>query len=478
MNSNFKRLLAALLALCTIVTTFTFTVAAAEYPDISTVTSATISEIKVNEPLGYKVGQDIVFKFQIKGDSSVVIAPYLYYSAVMDDGRTLTGYVEPVDGAYTVTLEGGLLRPGFVLMTVNACDANKSTLSVPAAYKCGAGAGIDDIQSIYGMPDEYSTHGDFDAFWDKTLEQLDADGGEATIQYIYYCGEYTFSGVTYDCYDVEINCPKDSYYDSINGNWCGTNHTFAYLTIPKGKTDLGFLLQYKGYDWILSAESSYTNITPTSAICDPNKIILSVSPHSIPAPHNVANETNTDYLTTDAKGVSCYKGTYYTSTLKSLYGYTDTHGKNTSENASPYTTYFKYMILRDVQAVNFLKMYFGSTGVSSTVNGVNTSAWAGLWDGTNIKTSGGSQGGFQAIAVAGLVPEVNEVYAGVPWFADQGVTSADSDRYKPTSPRNFPYGEGLRYMDTANLAARINPDCDVTINAGLIDTLVPPSTVM
>ena len=476
MKVTFNRLLAMLLAVCMAVSTLTFAAVAADYPDVSTVPSATISEIKVNEPLDYEVGEDIVFKFQIKSGSTVVTAPYLYYSAVMDDGRTLKGYVEPVDGAYTVTLEGGLLKPGFVFMTVNACDANKSTLAVPASYKCGAGANIDEIQSIYGIPSEYDTYGDFDAFWDETLAQLDAEGGEATLKYIYYCGEYTFSNVTYDCYEVEINCPKDSYYDSINGNWCGTNHVSAYLTIPKGKTDLGLKLLYKGYDWV-SASGSHKSIEPQSGICSEDCITLSVSPHSVPAPHNVPTGENASYLNSDG---TAYLASYYASNgyLNKTYGYMSSHGKNEKENASPYTTYFKYMIMRDVQAVNFLTKYFSETGVSSTLNNVDTSIFAGLWDGVNIRTSGGSQGGYQAIAVAGLVPEVNEVSATVPWFADQGATSADSERYTPSNPRNFPYGEGLRYVDTANLAAKISSDCTVTMAAGLIDDLCPPSTIM
>lgn len=463
MKVNFKRLLSCLLAVLMVVASFTFTAAAASYADVSTVTSAAISEIKVNEPLDYKVGKDIVFKFQIKSGSTVVTAPYIYYSAAMDDGRTLTGYVAPVDGAYTVTLEGGLLRPGFVLMTVKACDSSKANISYVTTYTCGAGADVDKIQSIYGMPDEYSTYGDFDAFWETTLASL----GEANISYIYDCGDYTFDGVTYDCYELEIACAKDSNYKD---SWGGDNHVMAYLTIPQGKTNLGAQVLYKGYDWI-SASGAHDNIEPQSGICNANKITLSVSPHSIPAPHNVAEADKESAWVKD----NAYIGNYYKASsggyLYDTYGYSKNHGKNEEENKNPNTTYFKYMLMRDVQAVNFLKLYFGST-----VAGYES--WAGIWDGENILTNGASQGGYQALAVAGLVPEVNSVTAGVPWFADQGVTSADSDRYKPTSPRNIPYGEGLRYVDTANLAARISTDCNVTINAGLIDTLVPPSTVM
>ncbi len=479
MKANFRRLLSCVLAVLMVVASFTFTAAAASYADVSTVSSATISEINTGNPLDYEVGEDIVAQFQIKSGSTVLTAPSVHYSAVMDDGRTLTGNVSPVDGVYTITLKGGLRRPGFVLMTVSACDANgnkytKNTTPKIEPYGFGAGADIDKIQSIYGVPDEYSDFGEFNAFWDETLAQLDAEGGEATLDYICYCGEYTFSGVKYDCYELEINCPKD---DNYKDTWGGDNHVAAYLTIPHGKTDLKAQFLYKGYDWI-SASGSHTSIEPQSSICNPNYITISVSPHSIPAPHNVAEADASSTWVSDG----AYIGDYYKNSsggyLYDTYKYTNNHGKNETENASPYTTYFKYMLMRDVQAVNFLKLYFNDTGVSGTVNGVDTSVFAGVWDGANILTSGSSQGGYQALAVAGLDSDVNSVSAGVPWFADQGVTSADSDRYKPTSPRNFPYGEGLRYVDTANLATRISKDCSVTINAGLKDSLVPPSTVM
>ena len=479
MKANFRRLLSCVLAVLMVVASFTFTAAAASYADVSTVSSATIIEINTGNPLDYEVGEDIVAQFQIKNGSTVLTAPSVHYSAVMDDGRTLTGNVSPVDGVYTITLKGGLRRPGFVLMTVSACDANgnmytKYTTPKIEPYGFGAGADIDKIQSIYGVPDEYSDFGEFNAFWDETLAQLDADGGEASINYIYKCADVTYSGVTYDCYELEINCPKD---DNYKDSWGGDNHVAAYLTIPQGKTDLKAQFLYKGYDWI-SASGLHTSIVPQSSICYPNYITISVSPHSIPAPHNVAEADASSTWVSDG----AYIGDYYKNSsggyLYDTYKYTNSHGNNTTENASPYTTYFKYMLMRDVQAVNFLKLYFNETGVSGTVNGVDTSVFAGVWDGANILTSGSSQGGYQALAVAGLDSDVNSVSAGVPWFADQGVTSADSDRYKPTSPRNFPYGEGLRYVDTANLATRISKDCNVTINAGLKDSLVPPSTVM
>ncbi len=479
-----KKLLALMLSVCMISSAFTLLpVSAAE--NATSGTAAVIKEIvgQQNNPLDYAVGEDIVFKFHIykSGTSTVMTAPYLHYSAVMDDGRTLTGYVEPdASDVFTVTLAGGLKESGFVMMTVKACNANKGTLSNVSSYMCGAGAGIDGIQSVYGKPDAYDTFGDFETFWENTLAPMDAESGSPTIKYIYYAGTVTTDGVTFDCYELEINCPTDSYYNSKNSGakeWCGTNYVSAFLTIPQGQTNLGLSLNYKGYDWI-SASGSHTSIAPQDSICTSGKITLSVSPHSVPAPHNVAeaDKADTTYVTNGA-----YNGDYYKSGgyLSKTYGYMSTHGKNLTDNADPNTTYFKYMIMRDVQAARFLMKYFAAGApIASNDQSVDTSAWAGKWNGTDVKTSGSSQGGYQAIAVAGLVPQVNEVSAGVPWFGDQGVESKDSTRYKPTAPRGFGYCEGLRYVDTANFAANVSSDCNMTITAGLIDTLVPPSTIM
>ena len=160
-------------------------------------------------------------------------------------------------------------------------------------------------------------------------------------------------------------------------------------------------------------------------------------------------------------------GSYYDKSSLGLDGY----GFSKTENANPETCYFKNMLLRDVQAVRFLRKYFGETGVSSTVGGVDTSAWQGLWNGVDLETSGGSQGGFQSLAVAGLVPEVNVCTPDVPWFANLA-TETDPTKFRPTS---YPsYVDGLRYFDAASFAKRIKGKVNMTAGTG--DPLCPMFT--
>lgn len=123
-------------------------------------------------------------------------------------------------------------------------------------------------------------------------------------------------------------------------------------------------------------------------------------------------------------------------------------------NRDPEQSYWNGVILRMLRALEFLKSQ-------------------PEWDGKNIRLVGASQGGFQAIALAGLDPAVTKVEIGVPWMCDLSGT-AESGRvpgyYRPT------WTTALGYYDTANHAKRVK--CPVDIRAGLGDYISPPSGVM
>ena len=63
------------------------------------------------------------------------------------------------------------------------------------------------------------------------------------------------------------------------------------------------------------------------------------------------------------------------------------YGFDETLNNDPATTYFNGMILRDLRAIDFGRAL-------------------PEWDGKNVKVSGGSQGGFQALLLAALDPSV------------------------------------------------------------------------
>lgn len=127
------------------------------------------------------------------------------------------------------------------------------------------------------------------------------------------------------------------------------------------------------------------------------------------------------------------------------------YGFNPEENARPETSYFLGMILRVVRSLEFLKTQ-------------------PEWNGKDLFVSGGSQGGFQAIAGAALDKEVTKCFVNVPWFCDLGGPVAG--RLKGWRPD---LAEGLGYFDTVNMARRVR--ADTLISAGLGDYVCPPSGV-
>lgn len=124
---------------------------------------------------------------------------------------------------------------------------------------------------------------------------------------------------------------------------------------------------------------------------------------------------------------------------------------NSEENAKPETSYFHGMILRVLRSLEFLKAQ-------------------PEWNGKDLIVSGGSQGGFQALAGAALDHDVTKCMVNVPWMCDVAGTSAG--RLKGWRPD---YAEGLGYYDAVNMARRIT--CPTTISAGLGDYVCPPSGV-
>lgn len=424
------------------------------------------------DPLSYKVGDTIVFGFELKNGSTNYTAPYLYYRVQRDDGITETGYTTfDENGVAVVTTT--ITREGFAYITAYPVESYGSTSNMMGNTKFdgSAGANVTDIKTVYARP------ADFEAYWAEVLAQLTQDGCE--IEYIYDLSARV-SG--YYLYEIQISCPEDSHWaDKLHRKSGNTtyemtrpddNHVSAYLAIPESASTsnkLGLSLAFTGYDWVIPGTYSNTTGEPNyEGLCDANSIKLSVSAHSLSMPHNVAEDASSSDVTNDA-----YNANYYYKTLSSKYGYSSWHGKE--YDATKDNNYFKYMIMRDVQAVKFLEKFFGETGGTSTL--VDTASWKGLWNGTDITVSGASQGGYQSVAVAALCPEVTSFNVGVPWFGDESAKSPDSIRMKPTSPRDFAYVDGLRYVDIANLATLMSASTTGSIAMGLGDTLCPPSTI-
>lgn len=126
--------------------------------------------------------------------------------------------------------------------------------------------------------------------------------------------------------------------------------------------------------------------------------------------------------------------------------------------------YFKGMFLRVIRAIDFLTSQ-------------------PEWDGRTVIVYGASQGGFQALAAAGLDERVTFICAGVPAGCDHTGSAAKRisgwPKIVPNDPDGKPNAEALqtaRYFDCVNFATRAR--CKgAAITVGFIDTTCPPTSV-
>lgn len=268
---------------------------------------------------------------------------------------------------------------------------------------------------------------DFDSFWATEVAKVTAvDPDLTTMTKVDSPAKVnTLDGVSvnksdYDFYRVKIQTPGE----------CG--YAVGYLSIPKGAAanSLGITVVFNGY--------GVEDLTPYA---NPNYVVLNVCAHSIEL-----GREESYYTTLSSSGGSLYNYCF----------------KN---NDSRDTCYFRTMILRDLQAVRFIKAYAGTTGVRIEGSAKQS---LGVWNG-KLRLYGGSQGAFQGIAVAALDHDVTDAYWWIPWMCDVNGTSSV---FRPF------YTSALRYFDTVYFGKRISSDVNATILMGFGDFVSPPTGVV
>lgn len=344
-------------------------------------------------PLEYMTGDEIIFKLSVKCDDETIRVPYISYKLEFDGSdKVETGDVPYSGGEFEI--KTSLDHPGFVKLYVTAASELGAVLLEIPAYDGGAAVGIYEIAQSVKEPE------DFDSFWQGELKKLFEVEPVMTVK-----EDLSDKYPGFTVLDIRIECVGDP--------------VSAYLSIPENAKDksLGILVGYTGYGVVSPLPNTRED-----------KIVLAVNAHSID------NGKEPGYYNEVASTV--------------LYSY----GFNDGENANRDTVYFKNMILRDVQALRYLKTLKE-------------------WDQESITLNGGSQGAFQAMAVAALDKDVTYVYAAYPWFCDLG--NASTGKIAGWHPRYF---DALSYYDTINFARRV--ECAVRIDAGLGDYVAPPSGVV
>lgn len=359
--------------------------------------------------VSYKTGEEIVFSLSLQADGQTVACDKFVWTLTGDDGSKQTGTEKGNTG--TITVKTTLNKAGFVYLQVSACDSAGKALNGVRSYNGGAGVDIENVKKTTSEPS------DFDEFWEQRLAALDSVEPE-----LISCVEVNTTATDFYTYAVKVK-----FYEGTHGNYVS-----GYLTVPKNASagSLSIKMWYNGYG--VEDPTTYWN---------KNTALFNVCAHSI----EIGRESS------------------YYSSLKS--GKLNGYGFDKTQNSDPETVYFKEMLLRDVQALRFMRKYFGENGTDTR--------FAGLWDGSTVSLIGGSQGGFQAIAVAALDGNVSSVSAYCPWLCDiggQGMNGKQKSNFMPE------YTSALEYYDTINFAKRLN--CEILLGTvGLGDYTTPPAGI-
>ena len=106
------------------------------------------------------------------------------------------------------------------------------------------------------------------------------------------------------------------------------------------------------------------------------------------------------------------------------------------------------------------------------LRGVRALQWAKTlpqWNGRDLRTHGGSMGGYQALGVAALDASVSAVDANIPWCADL----AGREKFGRLAGWYPKWTPALDYLALSHLATRVR--CPVKMTIGLGDYVCPPS---
>lgn len=364
------------------------------------------------DAIAYGLGEEMHFTVSLYADEALASCAKFQYILKADDGREVeTGYADGKTGVFTLTTK--LDVPGFVNLQVIACNQSGQAIGGVDYFKGGAGADIGNIKKAVAEP------ADFDAFWKSEVAKLDG-----TAPDLLEAREVTSPDSAFTVYAIKIRfCAQNIWGNYVSG----------YLSVPKNakKEALALNVVYMG-----------AGIFDVEKVCTKRSATLVVSAHSI--------ELGRD---------SSYYGGLMNGRLKDYMNY--------AGSATRGVVYFREMLLRDVQALRFMKQYFGESGADER--------FAGLWNTKKgVILSGGSQGGFQAVAVAALEPaDIPQININYPWMCDVGGCGANGRMASTFMPN---YTPALEYYDTVNFGKRLK--CTVVLSQeGLGDDIATTTGV-
>ncbi|WP_052361607.1 acetylxylan esterase [Geminisphaera colitermitum] len=359
----------------------------------------------------YAPGEKMTFEIRLQQDGKPVTGTRLSWTRTGDDGLTEKG--EALSTAEPLVITTSTDKPGFVRILVKALDAdgkiilNGNDKKKKVAFDGGAGVQPEKLTSI---PEP----ADFDAWWAKQKAKLAKIPLTVLEQ-----KPLPETHPNVETFDIKVACTGpilagDSAPKPVSGYFSKTKNA-----APKSAAAF---VKFHGY----GKRSAIRRDEDANDPANP-KLVLDINAHGIE----------------NGQPAEFYANLSET-TLKN-------YAFNKQENATPETAYFYGIALRALRALEFIKSQ-------------------PEWDGKNLTVTGGSQGGFQALLVAGLDPDVTRCTAGKPWVCDLGGITIN--RLKGWRPD---YTRALDYFDPVNHAKRIRADTYIT--SGLGDYVCPPSGV-
>lgn len=373
----------------------------------------------------YQIGEKVTITARLTIDDMLLPGGYLKYSIERECTKNDPEYKKlPMDENGSGTIQLATEDPGFIRVRFKAGRDDKYPTTPELAKKIfwcqnAAVVGVAPEKIRTALPEPI----DFDSFWDNARSELKS----VPLKVLKY-DEVPLTGQQKQwfegkikAYDFRLSCP-------------GPRPASGILAIPTNAAPKSLLAIIS-----LHGAGVFSSGIRSQEAARHHAIVIDLNAHGLENGHEKEY-----YKAIEAHELKDY-----------LY-----HVGDQKEN-----NYFKYMFLRILRALEYVKQM-------------------PEWDGKNIIVSGGSQGGAQALAAAGLDPDVTLCIATIPWLTCQNAVV--EGRFHPYWPQVLKFNkdnqlqnpeiiDNLKYFDNANFAKRIKGR--VVIAYGLLDEVCPPSGV-
>ncbi len=343
--------------------------------------------------------------------------------------KTAKNIVEGLQISYKATYEDGTSpQTGIIDCNADGKVQIKLTPKGPGfiritATACVGGQEVSDVATFSGgvgvdvdkITTKDAAPADFESYWKTKISTLPEP--KLVSKTLITKGE------GYEVYNVKIAGPDDTAAYAKLNDGAKYNYASFVMAVPTAGGSYPVEVKYLGH-----GVDNITNHTGSAS-----KIMITVLAHSIDA-YNASS-------------------TYWSTYSNCLDSYKDKEFGGQS--------YFVNMILRDYQVIRWLQQNDLVTAAKS--NG-------------SISLTGGSQGAFQSVAVAGLcgMNGINISKANVSIVWNCNLSGNDTMNI---SSWHTPYNNYTKYIDTVYFAPYVK--CKVTIDpVGLGDDIAPPSANM